>query len=390
MPSISTLLFFVGTAAAAAWKYPRQFNNATQYEVKTPHLTTPWTYEVGTNPWPQYPRPQLQRSDWKTLNGIWTYRNASSLNDVNSPPFNQTLDSEVLIPSCLESSLSGIQGNFTLYSWFSTRFTVPSNWTSGNKVLLNFGAVDYETTVFINGQNASFHRGGYFAFTVDVTPYLSSGSNELLVFVHDPTDLDPYVIPIGKQTIHPSHIFYTPCSGIWQSVWIESAPTTYISDIQFSAGSDGSVNATVTSSSNGSAPVQISVYDRSSESCVTTYKGISGSAFTFKVDSPGLWSPDSPTLYDLTISLGSDVISSYTGFRTISKGEVDGVQRPLLNGKFEFLFGTLDQGFWPDGIYTPPTYEAMVYDLQTLKKLGFNMLRKHVSFPSCKDVEDKH
>jgi len=199
------------------------------------------------------------------------------------------------------------------------------------------------------------------------------------VFVHDPTDSDPYVIPIGKQTLFPSHIFYTPCSGIWQSVWIESAPSNHITALHVQAGMDGLVNATVSSTGNSSVPVEIAVIERASNKTVATHNGVANTVCSFTVDSPSLWSPDSPTLYDLTVSMGADVVASYTGFRTVSRGIVNGVERPLLNGNFIFIFGTLDQGFWPDGIYTPPNREAMVYDLQTLKSLGFNALRKHVS-----------
>ncbi|KAK3639310.1 hypothetical protein LTR22_017511 [Elasticomyces elasticus] len=371
----SLLLALCGIASA--FSVPRQASNSTKYAVKTPPLTTPWTYTAGTDPWPEYPRPQLQRSQWQSLNGIWTYQNASSLDAINSLPSGQ-LANEVLIPSCLESGLSGIQGEYTIYSWFATSFDVPSTWT-GDRVLLNFAAVDYEATVFVNGRNATFHRGGYFAFTVDVTDYLNgNGQNELLVFVHDPTDSDPYVIPIGKQTLRPSHIFYTPCSGIWQSVWIESAPASHVTQLDIAAGMDGQVNATVSSSGNSSAQVQITVTDRKTNTTVATHNGASNVECTFSVQDVSLWSPDSPTLYDITVTLGDDVVTSYTGFRTIARGEVDGIERPLLNGEFVFQFGTLDQGFWPDGIYLPPNKEAMVYDLQTLKKLGFNMLRKHI------------
>ncbi|KAK4892881.1 hypothetical protein LTR49_028548 [Elasticomyces elasticus] len=372
MPSSFALITLALAGASSALNVPRK-SNGTGYAVKTPPLTTPWTYTVGTNPWPEYPRPQLQRSQWQSLNGIWTYQNASSLDAVNSPPTGHTLANEVLIPSCLESGLSGIQETDALYSWFATTFDVPSSFT-GDRVLLNFGAIDYEATVYINGQNATFHRGGYFAFTVDVTDYLEpSGSNELLVFVHDPTDSDPYVIPIGKQTLHPSHIFYTPCSGIWQSVWIESAPSNYITQLDIAAGADGLVNATVSSSSSGD--FQIAIIDRKTNATVAIHSASSNSQTAFTVDFANLWSPDSPTLYDIKVSLGDDEVSSYTGFRTISRGVVNGVERPLLNGEFVFTFGTLDQGFWPDGIYTPPNREAMVYDLQTLKKLGFNSIK---------------
>lgn len=187
---------------ASALNVPRQSsNNSLGYSVKTPPLTTPWTYTAGTNPWPEYPRPQLSRSQWQSLNGIWTYQNATSLDAVDSPPFGQTLGNSVLIPSCLESGLSGMlkmlnivcrgylklthfqgiqaQGIDVLYSWFSTTFDVPASFTN-DRVLLNFGAVDYEATVFVNGHNATFHRGGYFAFTVDITDYLHAGdTNEL-------------------------------------------------------------------------------------------------------------------------------------------------------------------------------------------------------------------
>nr|OQO18193.1 hypothetical protein B0A51_14740 [Rachicladosporium sp. CCFEE 5018] len=324
---------------------PRQTNSTGAYSVKTPPLDTPWTYSVGTNPWPEYPRPQLERSQWQSLNGIWQYRNATGTDAVDNPPFNQTLGQEVLIPSCLESGLSGIQGNWTRYSWFSTSFSVPSSWTE--KTLLNFGAVDYEAWIYVNGQYAGFNRGGYLAFTVDVTDFVTLGSsNELYVDRRPQMYSDDNVIPIGKQTLNPSHIFYTPCSGIWQSVWIESAPAEYITEVQLSAGADG--------------------------------RGCANTASGFSVDSPALWTPDTPTLYNVTVTLGKDVVSSYTAFRTISRGQVNGIERPLLNGEFIFLFGTLDQGFWPDGIYTPPNREAMVFDLNTLKQVGMNMVRKHI------------
>ena len=258
---------------------------------------------------------------------------------------------------------------------------MPSSFT-GQRTLLNFGAVDYEATVFVNGQNVTYHVGGYFEFTVDITSHLNTnGTNELLVFVHDPTDLDPYVIPIGKQTLMPSHIFYTPCSGIWQQVWIESAPANWITQLDVSAGMNGDVNVTAYTYGNATSPLDVSVsmYERNSTTVCASGKGQSGASLTFNLNSPKLWSPNSPTLYDLEVKVGSETIRSYTGFRTISRGEVNGIERPLLNGEFIFQFGTLDQGFWPDGIYVPPNREAMVFDLQTLKNLGFNMLRKHVS-----------
>ncbi|KAK9596723.1 hypothetical protein V6Z92_003187 [Aspergillus fumigatus] len=374
-------LLLAGRILANDSEERRRHNHARQtakYEPKVPPLDTDWTSKVGTNPWPEYPRPQLERSEWKNLNGIWQYQNAPGLDAVQAPPFGQALTNEVLIPSCLESALSGIQGNHTLYSWLSTTFTIPKGWEHQN-VLLNFGAVDYEATVFVNGKQAGFNRGGYFSFTLDITQFVSfDGTNELLVFVHDPTDSGDYVIPIGKQRLIPAHIFYTPCSGIWQSVWIESAPANYITELDISAGMDGQVNVTAVSASGKSMPVDITVFDGSSDKKVAFHKGTSDQPFSFKVESPKLWSPDSPTLYNISVKMGADEVKSYTGFRTISKGTVNGILRPLINGEFTFVFGTLDQGYWPDGIYTPPNREAMVYDLHFLKSLGFNMLRKHI------------
>lgn len=357
--------------ATLANSLPTSSRNSSGYAVSTPPLDTPWTYQVGTNPWPQYPRPQRQREKWQNLNGIWAYENATSLDALDNPPFNQTLSKPILVPSCIESGLSGVQGRFALYSWYSTSFEVPSDW-SGQQVLLNFGAVDYEATVFVNGHNATFHRGGYFSFEVDITDYLNGGNNELLVFTHDPTDSDPYVIPIGKQTLHQSHIFYTPCSGIWQSVWIEAAPVNYITDLHLSADMHGQVNATVSTLQSSATPAEICIYDRSSGQELARHTCTANSPCLFSVPSPKLWSPDTPNLYDIKVQMGQDSISSYTGFRSIGRAVVNGVVRPLLNGDFFFQFGTLDQGFWPDGIYTPPSLEAMVYDLKMLKKLGFN------------------
>ncbi|KAJ5163413.1 uncharacterized protein N7500_005243 [Penicillium coprophilum] len=347
------------------------------YSLKEPPLTTPWTDKVGTKPWPEYPRPLLQRSEWKNLNGVWKYQSAPSLDAVQQPPFGQELAQDVLIPSCLESGLSGIQTDSALYSWFSTSFEVSSSW-KGEQVLLNFGAVDYEATVFVNGKKAGFHRGGYFRFAVDVTQYLKfDQQNELLVFVHDPTDDGDYVIPIGKQTLRPSHIFYTPCSGIWQTVWLEASPANYITQLDLNANMDGQVNITVHSSATDEQ-AQAEVIVHKDGKTVAKHKGPTNEPFQFTVSSPKLWSPNSPELYDVTVKLGNDKVESYTGFRTISRGKIDGVERPLLNGEFIFMFGTLDQGYWPDGLYTPPSKEAMVYDLKMLKKLGFNMVRKHI------------
>lgn len=221
-----------------------------------------------------------------------------------------------------------------------------------------------------------------------------------LVFVFDPTDADGYHIPNGKQTLTRSHIFYTPCSGIWQTVWLESVPDNYITSMDISAGADGNgefvdpksthslqsikltvpVTATIYASGNGPNPVEVSVLDNDGRTIASQKNVVADRTFTFNVPSKQLqlWTPDTPRLYNLTVKMGADIVSSYTGFRTISSGIVKGVRRPLLNGKFVFHFGTLDQGFWPDGIQVPPTLEAMEWDLLLLKRLGMNIVRKHV------------
>ncbi|RYC58339.1 hypothetical protein CHU98_g7886 [Xylaria longipes] len=343
---------------------------STNYATKTPPLDTDWTYKVGTNPWPEYPRPQLQRSRWQSLNGIWQWGEGKS--EAGYPK-----GTDVLVPSCIESALSGVMQNAQT-SWFAREFQVSKSLRSKNqKILINFEAVDYQATVYINDKIAGNNTGGYWRFSFDITDLIKDGTNTLRVDVFDPTDADGYNIAIGKQTLNPSHIFYTPCSGIWQSVWLESVPAQHITQLDVAAGMDGSVDVTVTTSKSSKDPVRVTVTDDSGKN-VATGKGKANEAFSFKVHSPDLWSPDSPTLYNLTVTVGDDKVTSYTGFRTISIGEIGGVKRPLINGEFFFQFGTLDQGFWPDGIHVPPNHEAMVFDLKQLKDLGFNMLRKHI------------
>lgn len=201
MRSSLAIQALLSTSLTSALSVPRQADNATSgYQLQTPPLDTPWTYEVGTNPWPQYPRPLLQRSQWQSLNGVWTYQNASSLDAGNNPPVGQVFDRSVLVPFCLESGLSGIQGESMFYSWYQTTFAVPADWT-GESTLLNFGAVDYEAIVFVNGQRAGFHRGGYFSFTIDVTQYLNGGENEL------------YVLPLSRYPAY-ANVWCTGSSSL--------------------------------------------------------------------------------------------------------------------------------------------------------------------------------
>ncbi|KAK4033773.1 galactose-binding domain-like protein [Parachaetomium inaequale] len=311
---------------------PGSAKAAVPYRLVPPPLDTPWTEKVGTNPWPQYPRPQLRRDVWQSLNGIWTYQAAKGAGDVASPP-TLPLNQEVLIPSCIESGLSGIMTIGVTHMWFGTTFTVPRRWTDGRRVLLNFEAVDYEATVLVNGDEVGFNRGGYSRFSLDITDSLIDGDNELMVFVFDPTD--DQSIPQGKQTKRMSHIFYTPCSGIWQTVWLESFPDNFITSLDVSADMEGHVDVVVHSHTKTSRPVEITVEDAKGH-VVGSHQHASDQPIRFTVPSPKLWSPDSPTLYNITVKMGDDEVQSYTGFRTISSGVINGIKRPLLNGEFVF------------------------------------------------------
>ncbi|KAL2266672.1 hypothetical protein VTJ83DRAFT_6024 [Remersonia thermophila] len=347
------------------------------YKVLKPPLDTPWTYCAGIKPWTaKYPRPQLRRALWQSLDGIWTFQPTDGRDGQPLPSL--PLKQEVLVPSCIESGLSGVQAMGVTTMWFGTRFSVPPPWTSNRRVLLHFEAIDYEATVYINGAKVGSNRGGYTRFSMDITDHVihHDDSNEIHVYVFDPTD--DWSIPQGKQTKRLSHIFYTPCTGIWQSVWLESVPEQRISDLDITADMTGNVTVTIHSNKKQGTPLELSIIDTHTGKTVAAEQLISDQTLSFTVDSPKLWTPDSPTLYNVTVKMGEDEVASYTAFRTISSGIVDGVKRPLLNGEFVFYFGPLDQGYWPDGIYTPPTPSAMLHDLELVKRLGMNMVRKHI------------
>ncbi|MEV4132765.1 AbfB domain-containing protein [Dactylosporangium sp. NPDC049742] len=356
---------------------------------KTPPLTTPWTSQVSTtNPLPEYPRPQMTRNEWQSLNGEWEFLNpatdgAGNVNRYAAPPLGQTLPERILVPFPVESALSGIMRNDNRDLMFYRRtFTVPAGW-NGRRVQLHFGAVDYEATVWVNGVQVTTHKGGYDRFEVDITPQLNGGVNEIVVRVYDPTDGRGEKQPIGKQTNSPSGIFYTPTSGIWQTVWLEPTPVSSIHSVDIYANL-----------ANNTARVRVFTRGNVTGHTVfaeamngTTVVGSATGGFTeFSVPVPNArrWSPDDPFLYNLRVSLRNsagatvDQVVSYFGMREIGKKLVNGVLRPTLNGEFIFQAGTLDQGFWPDGLYTAPTDAALASDLQKHKDLGFNMVRKHI------------
>ncbi|MET7417661.1 AbfB domain-containing protein [Dactylosporangium sp. NPDC005555] len=356
---------------------------------KTPPLTTPWTSQVSTtNPLPEYPRPQMTRPDWQSLNGEWEFLNpatdgAGNVNRYAAPPLGQTLPERILVPFPVESALSGIMRNDNRDLMFYRRtFTVPSGW-NGRRVQLHFGAVDYEATVWVNGVQVTTHKGGYDRFEADITPQLNGGSNEIVVRVYDPTDGRGEKQPVGKQTNNPSGIFYTPTSGIWQTVWLEPTAASSIYSVDTYANlSNNTVRVRVFTRGNVSGHT---VLAEAMNGSTVVGSGTGGfTEFTVPVPNARRWSPDDPFLYNLRVSLRNssgatvDQVVSYFGMREVGTKLVNGVLRPTLNGEFVFQAGTLDQGFWPDGLYTAPTDAALAFDLQKHKDLGFNMVRKHI------------
>ncbi|MFL6117987.1 AbfB domain-containing protein [Actinophytocola sp.] len=342
---------------------------AAVWQPKAPPLTTPWTSQVSpTNALPDYPRPQLVRSEWQNLNGVWEFSGASS---INTPPVGQTLPEGVLVPYPIESGLSGIQRHED-YMFYRRTFTVPSTW-SGRRVLLNFGAVTWETRVWVNGTQVGTHTGGYDAFTFDITGALRSGDNEIIVGAYSPVDGSRF--PIGKQRRNPSGIWYTASSGIWQTVWLEPVAANHVTRLDTVPDVPGGVLDLVV---QGSAGQQVRAEVLAGGTVVGTASGTVGAHIRVPVPNAHLWSPSDPYLYDLRVTMGTDTVTGYFGMRSLGKAVVGGVLRPLLNGKFVFQLGTLDQGFWPDGNYTAPTDEALRFDLERQKALGFNMVRKHI------------
>ncbi|MFE9917986.1 AbfB domain-containing protein [Micromonospora sp. NPDC005553] len=352
---------------------------------KTPPLTTPWTSQALTGtPLPEYPRPQMTRPDWLNLNGEWQLRQSTT---DDAPQFGTNLPERVNVPFPVESALSGIQraaNDNRNYLFYRRTVTIPANW-SGRRTLLHFGAVDWQSTVWVNGVRVGAHTGGYDAFTFDVTPQLTAGTNEIVVKVWDPTDTrqNGSLPAIGKQTKTPSGIFYTPSSGIWQTVWMEPVPAASISSVDVYPNlSNNTVRVRVFTRGDVSGHTVLAEALNG-----TTVVGSATGGFTdFSVPVPNArrWSPDDPFLYNLRVTVRGttgatvDRTTHYFGMREITTGLVNGVLRPKLNGQFVFQVGTLDQGFWPDGLYTAPTDAALAFDLQKHKDLGFNMVRKHI------------
>ena len=384
--TLAAILAVAGTLSAQGWAPAGN------------RIKTKWAEEVSpTNAHPEYPRPQMLRPEWKSLNGLWDY--AVTPKSEARP---KTFDGKILVPFAIESSLSGVGKALTPEDalWYSTSFSVPANW-KGKRLILNFDAVDWKAEVFVNDIKVGSHTGGYTRFSLDVTPYVKNGSNSLVVRVEDASDND--FQPRGKQVKQPRGIWYTSVSGIWQSVWIEPVAPSHITDYNVVSNvADKAINVTVdaagvqegdvvkvflldggigysTETANAAKPAADGMY-----SVLASGMAVPGGTVTLNVRNPKLWSPESPYIYGLDIQIlraGKviDRVAAYAPMREVSAYRKNGNTLLMgLNGEGLFQLGPLDQGWWPDGLYTAPTDEALKFDIQKTKDFGFNMIRKHV------------
>lgn len=343
-------------------------------------LPTLWTEKAFQMeiPLPEYPRPQMERSEWLNLNGKWDYMGGKDKANpliVPAPPKFPATPEKILVPFVPEAELSGIARNGETCLWYRRSVTVPDKW-KGKRILLHFGAVDRIATVFINDKKVGSHTGGYGSFSFDITDYLESGVNTLVVGAYDPND---GLAPSGKNGPRGD---YTFSSGIWQTVWMEPVEKEYISGIKLIPDLKNNRLEVVATSSVGGLKVIATTMAAGSQ--VAKTEGVAGEKFYIPVKNPRVWCPEDPFLYDLKLELRNkrgqivDVVDSYFGMRSVELGKVGGVTRTLLNGQFVFHLGLLDQGYWPDGIFTAPTEEALLYDIELAQRTGFNVIRKHI------------
>ncbi|WP_299102604.1 glycoside hydrolase family 2 protein [uncultured Alistipes sp.] len=349
-----------------------------QWQPAGDRIRTAWSEEIDPqNVLPEYPRPQMVRSEWKNLNGLWNY----AIRPLGEQP--AAFDGEILVPFAVESSLSGVGERLGSKNelWYERTFEISPKW-NGKRILLHFGAVDWKADVWVNGISVGSHTGGYTPFSFDITAALAKGENTLRVRVWDPTD-EGYQ-PRGKQVNNPNGIWYTPVSGIWQTVWLEAVPQQYIREVRTTPDLDRKtfrVEVPVCNAQPGDL-VEVTLYDGGTE--VASARALNGATVELTLADPKCWSPDSPFLYDIKVALlrngrRIDAVESYAAMRKFSTlRDKNGIVRLALNNKPLFQFGPLDQGWWPDGLYTAPTDEALAFDVIKTKELGYNMIRKHV------------
>jgi len=349
-----------------------------QWEAKTAPLLTSWGEKLDTNNvLPEYPRPQMVRKHWINLNGTWDFTKTDSASE--EP---RHFDERILVPFCVESTLSGITRKVTSKDalWYRKNILLEKP-TNGQRVLLHFGAVDWHTSLWINGQKIGEHAGGYDPFYFDITAALNKKNAQVTLRVWDPTNEG--LQPRGKQVLDPRGIWYTPVSGIWQTVWLEIVPASHIEHLRVIPDIDQS-SATVSVrilNQDKHHRIKVSVWDQ--DSCLLTQEGQVDSVIRLNIPDPRLWSPDHPHLYGLKVQLLEkgdtvDEVASYFGMRKVEiRKDSSGINRIYLNDKALFNFGPLDQGWWPDGLYTAPADEALIYDIEVTRSLGFNTARKH-------------
>ncbi|SHL96519.1 glycoside hydrolase family 2 protein [Mucilaginibacter sp. OK098] len=360
-------LLLIATALALNSKISAQ----SAYKMQSITIQTRWAKEVSpTNVLKEYPRPQLIRANWTNLNGLWSY--AVTKKDAEKPG---AYLGQILVPYPIESALSGVKKALMPDEnlWYKRAFIANGK----GRTLLHFGAVDWQATVFVNGKQVGRHEGGYTAFTIDIGKAIKIGDNELVVKVFDPTDQG--IGPHGKQVLNPQNIYYTATSGIWQTVWLETVPDIYIQDLKLTPDIDKGLLKLSVFLNDPKTKVEIEaiVYDKGK-------KIANWHSDHIEVPNAHLWSPSDPFLYDLVVRIKRggkviDEVKSYFGMRKISvANDEKGIERICLNNKPYFNLGTLDQGFWPDGLYTAPTDEALAFDIKAIKAMGFNTIRKHI------------
>lgn len=371
--TITTTLLLLALAANAS-----AASKAPAWAPAGDKIKTSWAEKIDpSNVWAEYPRPQMVRSEWMNLNGLWNY----AITPAEADCF--TAEGQILVPFAVESSLSGVGRSLADNQalWYERTFSIPSNW-KGRNVILHFEAVDWQAEVWVNGQKAGMHQGGYAEFSFDITPYLrKSGKQTLRVKVMDATD-HAYQ-PRGKQWTNPRSIWYTPVSGIWQTVWMEPVQSTHITDVYATSDIDSKTVSVKVASEALKTGDKISVRLIDGSKVVAEAEG---TEVTLPVADMKLWSPDSPFLYKLSASIERagkviDAVDGYTACRKISvkrdSKNINGYKRIALNNEVMFQMGPLDQGWWPDGLYTAPCDEALRFDIEKTKEMGFNMIRKH-------------
>lgn len=366
LSALLSIFILINLPAQPAWK------------IVDDKILSPWAAKVSpASVLPGYPRPQMQRDLWLNLNGLWDYRIAPL-----SESMPTRFDGQILVPFPVESALSGVAKRVGKDNnlWYRRSFRLPGNF-KGKTLLLHFGAVDWRCEVFINGKSAGKHEGGYDPFSFDITPFLTRKQDqEIVVSVWDPSDEGPQ--PRGKQVKEPNSIWYTPVTGIWQTVWLEPVNATHIGNLRITPDVDRKEVRMIATPKNRRAgdKLKVSVFTGNQKVAEQTF---SSDSATIRLDDVKFWSPSSPHLYDLRVSLirngkTIDDLKSYFGMRKISAAKDQQGSRLLLNNEILFQYGPLDQGWWPDGLYTAPTDAALKFDIEQTRAMGFNMIRKHV------------